>query len=691
MYRIQLTLDAHIKRKHSAVPCKNNKFSTCLHCDIKFVDKRTLDAHVAKKHPNFINTITSRIYECTQCRYSTTYKTNFHRHLTRHSGTASSNKHVCIQCDAKFKSKQALDDHVVKKHPNLTKKMFKKIYECSECGFRTILRSGFSRHMSTHSDTVSSNKDIPCAHCNATFNRKLRLDDHVVKKHPNFIHCVSRKIFECKECTFKTVVKNVFLRHQSTHSVSSSKHTCIHCNEPFKSQRALEGHLVRKHPNLTKAVNRKMYETATTKKTYQCIKCTFITTVNIVFFFSMAKCIIPKNEASKSFSGYNSDHSSYSERHTNDHLKGHGIKEYVHISNHTCIHCNSSYKTKKILKAHIRRKHSTGSCESRKSRTCTHCGTKLRDKRTLDDHIVKKHPNFIGDQVTCIYCKMSFENKASLVGHVLRKHPDLYKTIKKPGFNKRRKCLNIQQITCMQCNALFKSQRAVEEHLVRQHPNFTKAINRKLYESAITKKTYQCAKCPFITTINIRFLSHMQVHLPSFFSMAKSIILKNEARKTFSCYKCDHSAYSEAHMIDHLKQHANKEFEHISSPDTGVHTCALCNSSYKTKRTLDAHVKRKHSAVFCDNHKVTTCIHCATKFMDKRTLDNHVAKKHPTFIKSVTSKIYECGQCAFITTYKTNFDRHKTRHPEASSCNKHVLRHFLAQYTNVKYVLIKPL
>nr|CAI5826022.1 unnamed protein product [Callosobruchus analis] len=56
---------------------------TCSYCSASFRRTIALDEHVIKKHPNCVSSVTTKIHECKQCTYKTTYTEYLRRHLTR--------------------------------------------------------------------------------------------------------------------------------------------------------------------------------------------------------------------------------------------------------------------------------------------------------------------------------------------------------------------------------------------------------------------------------------------------------------------------------------------------------------------------------------------------------------------------------------------------------------------------------
>nr|CAH7715104.1 unnamed protein product [Callosobruchus chinensis] len=236
------------------------KPTTCIHCNAEFRSQLSHDDHVVKKHPGCIKSVTRKLHSCTECPYQTIIKSNFDKHVSIHSKTTTSDFSKCIYCDAMFKNKVSVDDHIVKNHPNFISSVARKIYECTECTYKTVQKSILDAHMSKHSS--SGYERFNCMHCKATFKFKISCDDHVVQKHPEFIKSLSTKIYECTECNYKTTLKYKLGKHMLVHPESHSSYelgTCTHCSAVFKSEKALDEHVVREHPKFIKSLERKIY------------------------------------------------------------------------------------------------------------------------------------------------------------------------------------------------------------------------------------------------------------------------------------------------------------------------------------------------------------------------------------------------------------------------------------------------
>nr|CAI5861443.1 unnamed protein product [Callosobruchus analis] len=132
-----------------------------------------------------------------------------------HCDVESDHDYICTYCKREFNSKRVLHDHIVKIHPDFIGTVTSKI------------------------------------HCGQNFKHNAALDNHILKRHPNFIATVTSNVYECIECPVKTTFKSYFDSHLLTHSKPRSKKViaCLHCKARLKSKRALDKHVIRKHPN----------------------------------------------------------------------------------------------------------------------------------------------------------------------------------------------------------------------------------------------------------------------------------------------------------------------------------------------------------------------------------------------------------------------------------------------------------
>nr|CAI5818392.1 unnamed protein product [Callosobruchus analis] len=120
-------------------------------------------------HLNSI-TSTSSTYECTSDRL-----------LPKSSSCATRRYYKCGGCDEEFDIKLRLDQHTLRKHPQLISSITTKMHECKICNFKSVRKTAFDRHMLQHSVEETSYKFHSCIHCNARFRNKISLDDHIKK------------------------------------------------------------------------------------------------------------------------------------------------------------------------------------------------------------------------------------------------------------------------------------------------------------------------------------------------------------------------------------------------------------------------------------------------------------------------------------------------------------------------------
>ncbi|VEN52849.1 unnamed protein product [Callosobruchus maculatus] len=302
------------------------------------------------KHPHLIASVSSKIHECTHCTYKTTLKGSLDYHMLKHSKT-NNRLSVCVHCDATFKNgKRSLDDHIMRKHPEYSASVSSKIYDCTRCTFKTVKKALLAHHMLKHPETADSYKFSKCIHCSAKFKQKICLDDHILRKHPEYSASVSSKTHECTRCSYKTVLKAQLARHMLKHPETADGYkfsTCIYCNAKYKQKICLDDHILRKHPE---------HIVSTSSKILECAYCPFKTVMKT----HLARHMLRHPEAADSYK----------------------------LS--TCVHCNATFKTKRSLDEHMLKKHPYFAISiSSKIYECMHCAYKTTKRGSFTSHILK--------------------------------------------------------------------------------------------------------------------------------------------------------------------------------------------------------------------------------------------------------------------------------------------------------------
>nr|CAH7724003.1 unnamed protein product [Callosobruchus chinensis] len=491
-FKSKATMDDHIIRKHpECMESVTSKKYTCIHCNAAFKSKRTRDGHVAKKHPKFIASVASKIHECGLCTYKTTHKSHFNNHMpdvrsNYTSKTARSKVIHCKHCNAVYKSKQIIDDHVLKKHPEFIASVKSKIHECGLCTYKTTIKLELDRHMLKHPETESGYKhkfkSSACLHCEKSFTSKATMDDHIIRKHPEFMESVTSKVHECKVCLFKTTNKRQFelhtLRHPDSYSNYTPKvHACRVCGTVFKSKISMDDHIVKHHTECVESV---------TSKIHECKICLYRTTFKHCFDAHMLKH--PELNPTFKF--------------------------------HTCMVCNSAFKSRIGMDDHIVKLHPE-SIELVTSRIheCKSCVYKTTYKDRFDTHMLR-HPEADPSKFSvCVACNATFRSKQKMDDHVLKQHPEftesvtskiheckvcLYRTTFKDRLSNHMATHpdtnTVNQPTCRHCNRSFNSRVAMDDHILKKHPTCI---------DSVTSKMHECELCTFKTTFKHNLDRHM--------------------------------------------------------------------------------------------------------------------------------------------------------------------------------------
>ncbi|VEN45348.1 unnamed protein product, partial [Callosobruchus maculatus] len=224
-------------------------------------------------------------------------------------------------CNATFKRKISLDDHIVRKHEESITSVSSKIHQCKHCSYKTTTIVNLTRHLTKHPESVCKSKQYPCYHCYAIFKRKISLDDHMIRNHEEFGSSVSSKIYQCKHCNYKTTIITNLTRHLTKHPESGSSFTpkqypCNHCHAIFKRKISLDEHIIRNHEE---------FITSVSSKIFQCKHCNYKTTITTNFTRHLTK----HPESGCSFTP----------------------KQYA------CKHCHAIFQRKVALGDHIIRNH----------------------------------------------------------------------------------------------------------------------------------------------------------------------------------------------------------------------------------------------------------------------------------------------------------------------------------------------
>nr|CAH7716497.1 unnamed protein product [Callosobruchus chinensis] len=706
--------------KSGSEPSQLKKF-VCTKCQKQFKKKLSLHNHIVQIHPEMIAMVSYKILECTICHYKTVNTTHFQRHMSKHTGIPCSDSKrkrnrpsevsVCAYCQKSYKSRVSLDGHVLRMHSEFEPTVSSKIHQCTSCSYKTVIRSHFNRHMWTHADLCSSKLKL-CIQCKTVFKTKELLDEHILnkhpktvtsessvcryceakfdstqsllghvsKKHPEAVETDSYKVHLCTNCDYKTAYKH----NLESHMMSCMHHSqtyisCKQCKARFKTERYLNDHVSRKHPDtMPKAsVN------------YQCANCTVAKKKN-----RRSDLQVGHGKADRqSFICYNCNYADHSKRGLTKHMAAGNCRiNSGSPKKYNCKQCHKSFKRKVALDNHVSRCFKPNKTKYRGSNECAHCKAVYKSKKLLDGHILREHPNF----------------STSVSSKILRCTSCDYKTTHKIYLTKHKRCMHSDTalLTCTHCNAKFKTKSSLFNHIVQSHPSFA---------STVTSKVHECSKCSYKTTRRYHLDRHLLNHADCDMSFKSKMMLENHITLRHSnlvtafegiVYECSDCAYKtgiksdfDEHTLTHSSSdrypcaHCDLSFKHKAAlfnhiikrhPETmasipgKILECSSC--SYKTTRKANL---KKHELLHADSDlSLLSCMRCDAFFRTMRPFGEHVIKQHPNFVSSIPCKVHECIHCEFKTTYANHFADHMTQHTGISSKKMYPCKHCDVVFTS---------
>lgn len=145
------------------------EFIKCTQCPFQ-----TLTMDTMKKHELTHKDLSEvESYACSDCGYTTKWKSSMTRHMLRHT---EDYRFQCERCDYKAKHKSAMTVHMLT-HKDTGGET--DMYYCHNCDFATRRKGSLLMHMKRHSDSSY----MKCPHCTFQCIRKHYMQRHINAKH----------------------------------------------------------------------------------------------------------------------------------------------------------------------------------------------------------------------------------------------------------------------------------------------------------------------------------------------------------------------------------------------------------------------------------------------------------------------------------------------------------------------------
>ncbi|KAB0802270.1 hypothetical protein PPYR_04456 [Photinus pyralis] len=167
-YKQKSALNVHVGMHNGIYPF------TCIYCEKTFTQKGALQRHLPLHTGD-------TPYQCDVCGKRFVHHTSFNIHKLSHTGQKD---YKCSQCSLALLSASHLKRHM-RVHTG------EKKYVCKLCDKRFAERYNLVSHQKLHQETISDStlkRNHRCPFCAQTFNRRLKLDEHLVQDHQKIIN-----------------------------------------------------------------------------------------------------------------------------------------------------------------------------------------------------------------------------------------------------------------------------------------------------------------------------------------------------------------------------------------------------------------------------------------------------------------------------------------------------------------------
>lgn len=198
----RLTLVVHQRAHHANAPLPQSDDARpfkCPTCSYAGKTRRRLENHL-KSCP------ATKVYQCTQCAFTTRHKGSFHTHQLRHVPERE-RPFQCPHCPRGLTTAVHLKEHIASYHQEAQ-------FECRQCGKQYTCERIYKQHLARH-----QHQKMPAP-------------------------------FSCDHCDYETHDKRSFQRHTDSH-FGVYRFSCPHCDYQCQQSQYLKAHCRRQHPTVS--------------------------------------------------------------------------------------------------------------------------------------------------------------------------------------------------------------------------------------------------------------------------------------------------------------------------------------------------------------------------------------------------------------------------------------------------------
>lgn len=332
-------------------------------------------------------------------------------------------------------------------------------------------------------------------------------------------------------------------------------------------------------------------------------------------------------------------------------LRAHERTVHDKIKNFDCPHCDNKYTTKYKLQRHIQGVHS-----DTRDFHCEMCGHSFKTRDMLVKHS-RTHFRGLGP-FKCAMCKQEFKFKSGLDHHEKLKHSrvivnkaektEIFDIIRIPPRGRKPKDGYEQD------NDAFIVDEIMTEEIEIEEINHVDILDDIIYEDyeELEEKIEEQVDLKLICD-NCGSLFKSKSHLKRHFARTHG----DKSKFKFACTQCDKKFLLNYDLQRHLIKH----------DATRRLNCPHCEKWFKTKPSLDNHIKIIHETDRENQEKNFTCSICNSSYFHRRHLDYHM-RKH------TNDRRYTCEKCDMSFLYSDAVKWHEIRvhdKPAPFTCSKY--------------------